>query len=812
MSKLLFALAALCLSANVFAQTTGIVQGTVRDANTQETLPGALIVVVGSEPQVGVVSDIDGNYSLRVAVGSYNIKAVLTGYQELIKFNINVTSGNANTLNFELKESVTDLQGVEVISYRSIDVSTIETPLSTQRLSTEEIRSNPGGNFDISKVVQALPGVGGSTGSGGFRNDIIIRGGAPNENVYYLDGIEVPQINHFATQGSAGGPAGILNVSFIEDVTLSTSAFEARYDNTLSSVLQFKQREGNRERLQGNIRLSATELATTLEGPLGKKTTFIASARRSYLQLLFKALDLPIRPNFWDFQYKVTHKLNEKTTITALGIGAIDIFSFAATKNSTPENEYIIRATPGIEQDSYTVGFGVKRLLENGFLNVAVSRNFFNNRLDQFEDARNGDEAFRKLKLRSFEIENKLRVDVNKYIGKWKYSYGGVAQYVEFRNNFFNVLRKQIVDAEGTLIQPGITINSNSLIGFWRYGFFAQVSRMFWGDRLSLSAGVRNDMNTFTDNGKDPLASLSPRLAASYALSENWKINGSVGRYYKLPIYSVLGYRDANGDYVNRHNEYIKCSHSVLGIEYIPRPSTRITVEGFLKQYDNYPVSSRDGISLANQGGGFGFVGNETVQSIGVGRARGVELFVQQKLTKRVFAVFSYTFVNSEFAGKDLEYKPSAWDNRHLVSAIFGYKFEKGWEIGAKFRFAGGSPFTPYDSIASRINYATLGTGVLDFNQLNTQRLEAFRQFDLRVDKKWNREKTTIDLFLDIQNLFLFQQQSYPDYTFKRNDDNTGFATTDGQPLAANGSNAIPVILENKSLSVTPAIGFIVEF
>jgi hypothetical protein len=143
--------------------------------------------------------------------------------------------------------------------------------------------------------------VAGTTGGGGFRNDIILRGGGPNENVYYLDDIEIPILNHFTTQGSAGGPAGIINISFIEDIKLSTSAFNAQFDNSLSGVFQFKQREGNSEKLQGNLRLSASEVAATFDGPIGQKTTYLVSARRSYLSFLFTLLDLPIRPDYWNF-------------------------------------------------------------------------------------------------------------------------------------------------------------------------------------------------------------------------------------------------------------------------------------------------------------------------------------------------------------------------------------------------------------------------------------------------------------------------------------------------------------------------------
>jgi hypothetical protein len=797
------------------AQSTGRLTGIIRDKNTQELLVGVSVLLEGTNPPVGAASDAQGRFRIDdIPTGSYNIKATYIGYEPLTKFNIVISSGNATTLNFDLQPADTELDEVTVTFNKSIRVATAETPLSIQSLSSEEIKSNPGGNFDISRVVQALPGVGGAGGTGaGFRNDIIIRGGAPNENVYYLDGIEIPVINHFSTQGSAGGPQGILNVSFIEDVTLSSSAFDARYDNALASVFQFKQREGNPDRYQGNIRLSATELAATVEGPAGPNTTFLASARRSYLQLLFQAIDLPIRPNYWDFQYKVTHKFNTKTTLTAIGIGAIDEFSFAVPRESTPEKEYAIRSNPLINQWNYTLGFGLKHLIRKGFINVALSRNMFDNSLDRFEDGQNEDESRRLLKSRSQEIENKLRVDVNKFSGGWKYTFGGVGQYVKYNNDLFSRIRREITSENGDILQRGVDINFNTAIDFFRLGAFGQVSRSFLRDRLNMSFGMRTDVNSFTDNGQNPLRTLSPRLSASYALSERWKVNASVGRYYKLPIYTILGFKDAEDNFVNKDNDYIRSDHYVAGLEFLATPATRFTLEGFHKQYANYPVSLRDGISIANQGIEFGAIGNEEVASIGKGRAYGLEFFFQQKLTRNLFAVFSYTFVRSEFTGLDnTRYIPSAWDNRHLISAILGRKLGKGWEIGMKYRYAGGSPYTPFDLQASQLNYASLGTGILDYSRLNTERLKAFNQFDFRIDKKWNFKRLTLDLFLDVQNAFVVAGPTLPQYTFRRTDDNSGFATTDGRPLQLNGSNALPIILDSGDATVLPTIGFIVEF
>lgn len=789
----------------------GEVQGVVRDKNTQEPLVGAAVIIEGT--QTGAPTDLDGRFRFSVPTGSHNIKASILGYKPLTKYNIVVTAGNAAIISFELEEEQQNLEEIVVRARPSAAVATIVTPLSVQSLTTEEIRSNPGGNFDISRVIQSLPGVGGTAGSvGGFRNDIIIRGGAPNENVFYLDGIEIPVINHFATQGAAGGPTGILNVSFIEDVTLSSSAFDARYDNALASVFTFKQREGNSSRLQGNIRLSATELAATFDGPISSKTTFMASARRSYLQLLFQAIDLPIRPNYWDFQYKVTHRLNSKTTITAIGVGAIDEFSFAVPRESDPDKEYILRATPSINQWNYTTGFSVKRLVNNGFINIALSRNMFDNRIDRFEDQRVPTEDTRVLLAQSQEIENKLRIDVNKNINGWKYSYGVMGQYVKFNNGVFNRIRKEFRDEDGNIVQPEVAIRFNSEIDFFRYGLFGQVSRSLFENRLGVSFGVRSDMNSFTEQGNNPLETISPRLALSYALSDKWNLNGSVGTYYKLPIYTVLGFRNERGELVNRDNRYTNSTHYVAGLEFIPKEDLRFTVEGFYKDYRRYPISVRDGISLANQGGDFGAIGNEEVVSIGSGRTYGMEFFFQQKLTKNIFAVFSYTFVRSEFSGLDGRLAPSAWDNRHLVSALFGRKFGNGWELGLKYRYAGGAPFTPFDLTASQLNYLTLGTGILDFSRLNAERLRPFNQFDFRISKKWNFNRATFDLFLDVSNAFVQRNPAFPQFSFKRTEDNSGFVTTDGQPVRLDGSNAVPFILGNDDPTVLPTIGFIIEF
>lgn len=794
-----------------FAQINGIVRGTVKDKNTQETIIGAIISIDGST--TGAVTDIEGNYKLSLPVGTYNLKASFLGYTTLIQYNISITSGNAQNINFELESVSSELSEVSVTfeKGKSAVATDMITPLSVQQLTTEEIKSNPGGSFDVSRVIQTLPGVGGS-GGGAARNDIVIRGGAPNENVYYVDGIEIPVLNHFQTQGSSGGAQGILNVSFIEDVKLSSSAFDARYDNALASTFIIKQRQGNPEKVSGNVRLSFTEAVATLEGPLGKKTDYLLSARKSYLDLLFKLIDLPIRPNFTDFQYKITHKIDEKTTLTAIGVGADDKFSFGETRNASPENEYFRRSLPIINQWNYTTGFTLKRLINKGYMNVALSRNMYNNQLDRFEDAQYNNENKRNFKLRSQEIENKLRIDVNKYMDGWKFSYGVVGQYVKYNTDLYNKVTKPITDSLGDIVVPGIVVQFRNAIEFFKYGAFGQVAKNLFQEKLLVSFGLRTDMNSYMSNGNNPLNTLSPRLSLAYHLSKKFDLTASIGNYYKIPTYTTLGYKDANGVAVNKSMKYIQSTHYVAGTQFLPNEALRFTLEGFYKQYLNYPISKANGTSLANQGSDFGSIGSEAIVSSGKGETYGLEFFVQQKLVKKIFYVFSYTYVRSRYSGIDNKLIASSWDNQHLISTTLGYKFGKNWQLGLKYRFAGGTPYTPFDLTASQQNFALLNTGILDYSRINSLRLGDFNQLDFRLDKKINYKKTSLNWFLDFQNILMLTQEAAPYYTFKRKADNSGFETTDGLSLKSDGSNGIPVILKNENKTVTPSIGFTFEF
>jgi hypothetical protein len=781
-----FASFALVASISCLAQT-GSFSGRVTDKRTGEPLIGSTVQVLGTDQ--GAATDTLGRYTIsNLAPGTYNIVSSYIGYASFTQYNVVIRSEGNIDVNFELAEDANQLEGVVVMAspFPKID----ETPLSIQKLSQQEIASYPGGNNDIAKVVQSLPGISGSIG--GFRNDVIVRGGAPSENVYYLDGIEIPNINHFSTQGSAGGPVGLLNVSFFENVTLTTSSFGSQYDNVLSGVLQFDQRRGNEREFKGNVRIGASEAGVTLEGPLFKgksetsNTSYIISARRSYLKLLFGFIGLPILPDYWDFQYKIHHKINDRNELTFTGLAAIDDFSVNELETFDPEQQAIQDQVPVIKQRSNTTGLSWKRRFKNdlGFMQTAVSTNILQNDFKRYTD--NIGETGLYFSNDSREQETKIRYSISRFLGVSTASASAVLQYADYKNTTDDV-------------QNGFQYQT--ALKFLKYGLSGQFSSRLPGGRFGYSFGLRADGNTYTEKGGEIWRTLSPRASFSYQIEESgkWIWNGSAGRYYKLPAYTILGFTDWMGNQVNSNLAYIRSDHAVTGIEYALTPSSRITLEGFYKKYTDYPVSVADSVSLANKGGGFEVVGNEPVTSTGKGRTFGIEALYQQKFTGRLYAIFALTLYRSEFTGVNPEqFVPSAWDNRVIVSVTGGYKLPKNWEVSSRFRFLGRAPYAPVDQQATLAAYPAI---IKDYGRLGEERLKPYQQLDIRIDKKWNFKGASLDAYFDIQNVLASPTPSEPAYGLRRADDGS-----------VSDPRSVVIVNSKPSATVLPTIGLILNF
>ena len=734
----------------------------------------------------GTFSEEDGTFQLsNVVPGSYNLTASFVGYDSQTKFNIIIKSKGNRSFNFILIESSESLDEV-VVSNKNKISRPKETPLSTQSLSAVEIATYPGGNNDVVQVAQSLPGV--SPSVGGFRNDLIIRGGAPNETVYYLDGVEVPNINHFATQGSAGGPVGLLNVSFINDVTLSTSAFGSQYDNPLSGVLQFKQRDGNKERFNTNIRVSATDAAFTFEGPLFKNkkkesnTSFLLSVRRSYLQALFKLIGLPIRPDYWDYQYKLSHQIDKYNDLYFIGLGSVDDFTVEAPEDYDEEAQAVLEQAPFIKQKTNSIGVTWRKRFKDGsgYMESTLSNNRLENIFTNYLDPEN--ETGIIFRNDAIESETKLRHQLTKFLSDWKITAGFNLQHSFYSNNTTNNADAIFYTTE---------------IDFTKYGFFANATRSFFDEKFDVSVGFRMDDDSFTTSS-GLVSNFSPRLSLSYEFLEDWRISATTGRYFKIAPYTILGFRDSNGILSNKDSDYTQSEHYVIGLQHYLNPAASVSLEGFYKKYSNYPVSVLDQISLANKGADFEVLGNEDVETIGNGRSYGLEFQYQQKLLNNFYSIFSYTYFFSEFTGFETDiYTPSVWDSRHLISFVGGYKLKKNWEISSRYRFAGQTPYVPTNLDATLASYPEI---ILDYTRLGEEKLATFSQLDIRVDKKWNYNKYSLNIFFEVQNVL---GQSIPrpnEYGLSRD-------------INGNLNNPLSLSQINQDTSTSiPSIGIVVDF
>jgi outer membrane receptor for ferrienterochelin and colicin len=756
-NSILLVIAFLLLSKITNAQT-GIIKGQVKNISNNEPIPFANIGLSGTNK--GVVADIDGNFMINeLNPGYYNIQVSSVGFKTKLITEQLVTNAQPTIIVAELEEESAQLKEVEITT--SGFTKTEESPISLRTLSISEIERNPGSNRDISNVIRSLPGV---ASTPAFRNDIIIRGGAPNENRFYLDGVEVPNINHFSTQGSSGGPVGLINVNFIREVDYYSGAFPANRGNALSSVFEFKQKDGRNDKLGFSITSGATDFGLTAEGPLGKNTTFIASARRSYLQFLFKAIGLPFLPIYNDFQFKVKTRFSDKDELTLIGLGAIDNFELNLDANETENQRYILNYLPIQEQWNYTNGAVYKRFFKTGYHTFVLSRNMLNNTSIKYKNNDDTDENNLILRYVSQEIENKFRYENVIRKNGFKIISGALVEYVKFNTNTLN----NIVLPSGPF-----RVDYKSDLSFYKYGIFAQLSKGIFNERILLSGGFRMDGNSLNSSMRNMLNQLSPRFSISYSITEQFSFNTNVGMYYQLPAYTVLGYKDNNGNLLNVNNgaKYINNTHYVAGFAYETKQNARFTAEGFYKQYKNYPFLTNDSISLANLGGDFGVIGNEPSLPISEGRSYGAEFLAQQKLIKGFFGILAYTYVISEFKNKHGVYTPTAWDSRNIINATLGKKFNKNWQTGLKFRYSGGQPYTPFNlDLSSQVNVWDIrGRGIEDFNQLNSQRLKPFHGLDIRVDKFYYLKKATFDIYLDIQNLYNFQAEQAPIFNVSRN-------------------------------------------
>ena len=724
----------------LLAQPVHQVKGTVIDKSSRQPLEFINVMIVGLNK--GGVTNAEGKFSIgQVPPGIYRLQASAIGYKTVTTPEYILSTRDLH-IQIEMEENQTELEGVTVTA--SPFRRDIESPVSLRIIGLQEIEKSPGANRDISRIVQSYPGV--AFSPIGYRNDLIVRGGSPSENRFYLDGVEIPNINHFSTQGASGGPVGILNADLIREVNFYTGAFPTDKGNALSSVLDFKLRDGDMERNSLKATLGASEVSLASNGHLGKKTSYLVSVRQSYLQFLFDMLGLPFLPTFTDAQFKLKTRFDARNELTVLGLGGIDKMKLN-TKADDEDNEYILSYLPKIQQETFTLGAVYRHYAGAHVQSVVASHSYLNNRNTKYQQNDESDPDRLMLRLRSTEQNTQLRLENSSSFRNWKVTVGTSLDYSQYSNTTF---QKVYTDRAQTF-------DYHTYLGIMRWGLFGTVNYTSIDERFTASLGLRADANNYSAAMKDLSDQLSPRLSLSYQLTEHWSLSGNAGLYYQLPPYTALGFKNNNGLYANKYAlRYMQVSQGSIGLNGRKGDTFEVSVEGFYKDYDKIPLSVADGIPLTCKGNDYGVIGNELLTSTAQGRSYGAELLLKWLIAKKLNLASSFTLFKSEYrTDKESEYIASAWDNRFIFNLRGTYNLPRHWSVGMKVSCIGGAPYTPYDADKSSLVTAwnAQGKPYYDYTRYNEERLPAFTQVDIRIDKTFYLKRCMLGFYIDLQNI-----------------------------------------------------------
>ena len=724
----------------LWAQPVHQVKGTVIDKSSRQPLEFINVMIVGLNK--GGVTDAEGKFSIeQVPPGIYRLQASAIGYKTVTTPEYILSTRDLH-IQIEMEENQTELEGVTITA--SPFRRDIESPVSLRIIGLQEIEKSPGANRDISRIVQSYPGV--AFSPIGYRNDLIVRGGSPSENRFYLDGVEIPNINHFSTQGASGGPVGILNADLIREVNFYTGAFPTDKGNALSSVLDFKLRDGDMERNSVKATLGASEVSLASNGHLGKKTSYLVSVRQSYLQFLFDMLGLPFLPTFTDAQFKLKTRFDAQNELTVLGLGGIDKMKLN-TKADDEDNEYILSYLPKIQQETFTLGAVYRHYAGAHVQSVIASHSYLNNRNTKYRQNDESNPDNLTLRLRSTEQNTQFRLENSSSFRNWKVTVGANLDYSQYSNTTF---QKVYTD-------HAQTFDYHTYLDIMRWGLFGTINYTSIDERFTASLGLRADANNYSAAMKDMTDQLSPRLSLSYQLTEHWSLSGNAGLYYQLPPYTALGFKNNNGLYANKYAlRYMQVSQGSIGINWRKGDTFEVSLEGFYKDYDKIPLSVADGIPLTCKGNDYGVIGNELLTSTAQGRSYGAELLLKWLIAKKLNLASSFTLFKSEYRNnKESEYIASAWDNRFIFNLRGTYNLPRHWSIGMKVSCIGGAPYTPYDADKSSLVTAwnAQGKPYYDYTRYNEERLPAFTQVDIRIDKTFYLKRCMLGFYIDLQNI-----------------------------------------------------------
>jgi len=726
-------------SINYAQELHGSIKGKVLDAETMQPLLGVNVMIINLKK--GCTTDAEGNYEIPgVKVGSYSIIYSYIGYEKTVSTDVVVRSARITYANIKLKPSSINIQSINVLA--GYFNQTEDQSLSATSFSYEEIRRSPGAGGDVSRIIFGLPSLAKINDT---KNSLIVRGGSPVENGFFIDNIEIPNINHFPVQGSTEGPIGIINVDLIDNVNFYSGGFSSLYGDRLSSIMDLTFREGDRSKYDFQVGMSMQGFGGIAEGPInGGKGSFVVSARRSYLDLILNLMNENVGlPIYSDFQGKVVYDINDRNKISIIDVLSFDYQKMNQIDALENKNDVYI----DYKFYSNTAGINWRYLWDKtGYSNTSLSHTYSKTNGDYFQtrDA--------KLLLNNNSLEEEFRIRNENHLffnNKFKIEFGFDAKaFVNYYNQFYN-------EYQDLLGQTTPVLLLNKKIDTYKSGIYADINWELYSG-LTISPGIRIDYYNYNKE-----ADVSPRLSITYAFNDLTSIALTTGIYYQNIPWLLIAQED---EFKKLNNP--KAYHYIIGLNHLITESTKLTVEIYDKEYFNFPMDPSqpnlfvfDQAVLENL-----FLTHQALVGTGEANSKGIEVTVQKKLAKDFYGLVSASYSQAKYKGLDNKWYDRIYDNRFNFAIEGGYKPDDKWEFSLRWLFAGGAPYTPFNDEASRLAFM----GIFDAARINGARLPDFHSLNIRVDRLFNFQSSSLITYISIWNAYA--RENIATYTWSQID------------------------------------------
>jgi hypothetical protein len=701
-----------------------VIAGAVTARPGRTPLAGCRVSVL--ETELAAATNAEGRYRIeKVPPGTWQVLFEKDGYlPEIRRVRTGGPAGAEVRADADLEPLAKEVTVVADAFTRT------ETDASSRReLTGQQVREIPGTFEDITRAIQVLPGV---AATGDFKNDLIVRGGSPSENMFMIDMIQVPGLSHFGSQNSGGGAMGLLGASVVQDLEFFSGGFPAYYGDKLSSVTRVRLREGARKGLHGQAAFSLLGAGLNAEGPLfSERGSWLVSGRKDYFSVIPRdwTIDLTVVPDFEDVLAKAAYDLSSRVQVSALGLWARDSLHIEEA-DDPPDRRMKIDIGDGLD----VAGATVKALLGRG--GVAY---FTLSRTDNRYTYRLVSGGLERYTIRSDDDESTGRVDVEYYVLPKLQVLGGVSyKWLEARHRMYYRGGYLVIDRMGFRYTR---VNTDQSLASGKTAVYLQASYPVTA-RLKATAGLRYDYMTYIRKG-----TTSPRLGLTYAFGTATNLHVSYGVHYQSPETFWLASHPGNTALLP-----VKSEHFVLGGEHDFGGALRVRAEAFAKTYRHYPVDpSNPHLTLANLGGSIvpTFFGSKLL-SAGQGYARGFEVSAEKPLLGRLSWLLAYSYSVVKYRALDGVMRNGDFDYRHSLNVVGLYRLSSSWDVGFKWRLAGGQPYTPFDLQLSTLR----DNSYFDMTKINTLRYPAYHRLDVRVEKSFVFKKWRLAGYLDVQNLY----------------------------------------------------------